>query len=271
MSNEKGGLARLGITALIASLILVSLMGASTDDFSSRRPAQLADAYQRASQAWDALSTPPVRSETAITLLREALHLLRGPSAAGYRFADLLPPERKPGQTGDLWVTLDSLRVNHLYESAIGDYKASGTDAAWVRVYLPSRRNPTRKNGDAYLESITIAYRLGESFKASLTETPRKWLRAGEDYVVFLPHPADAVEVTARMATREADLDKTLAKIETRPATVRDHEQADDFYLIVLARSAIDALKSNNLSLGRAYTRSLYEILSARTGKTVRS
>jgi hypothetical protein len=260
-----------------ARIVLIFLMtiGASTtrspEDFAAKRPAQLNDAHLRLSQAWDALSVPPVRSESAITLLREALHLLRGPTETGYRFADLDRPERKPGQTGDLWVTLETFRINHLYESAVGEYKASGKEAYWVRLYLPTRRNPTRRNGEAFLESVSIAYRLGESFKGTVTASPKKWLQAGEEYVITLPYPVDAVEVSVRMATREADLDKTIVRVETRAGVIRDHEQADDFYLVVLAKSAIEALQGNNLPMGRAYTRALYELLSARTGKSSRS
>jgi hypothetical protein len=265
--------ARFGVRGFTAcGLFLVgsiTAVGATrpTDEFAAMRPAHLNDAYQRASQAWDALSTPPVRSESAVSLLRECLHLLRGPTDAGYRFADLTPPERKTGQTGDLWVTLTTVRINHLYDSNLGEYRTSGKEAYWVHLALPTRRNPTRRNGEAFLESVSIAYRLGDSFKGTLTESPKKWFQAGEEYVMTLPYPVDAVEVTAKMATREADLDKTIVRIETRPSVVRDHEHADDFYLVVLAETAIDALKANQLPTGRAYARALYELLSARTGK----
>lgn len=259
----------LGFIVALSVFTVISAV-APGDDFASQRSAQLNDAYQRASQAWEALRTPPVRPETAQILLRETLHVLRGPSEVGYRFADIIPPERKPGQTGDLWVTLNTVRIDNLYEQEIGEYKASGKESFWIRVYLPSRRSPMRRNGEVFIDTITVFYRLGDSFKGTLTESPKKWLEAGEEYVVLLPYPADAVEVAVKMATREADLNKSVVRIETRPGVVRDHEQAEDFYLVVLADSALQALKENNIVKARAFARSLYELLSARTGQTAR-
>jgi len=227
-------------------------------------PGPLSMAFERVKAVQSLLQTPLPDLTKVRDSLREALHYLRLPVEGGYKFARIEPDTGSKTDIKEGWKTLSSAKLTSL-ESEPQPVMAKGGPSAVVSVYVPQKRDLFRNNGDVYLKEVTVSYRMA-GITGEVKREVKKWLNRGESFPIPLPLLADEVEVKAYLATREADLGKTVVDIDSRSGKVIDSEENPDFYLVLLANQALQALEKNEKTHLTAYVRALAEILQARAG-----
>ncbi len=225
-------------------------------------PTPLSMAYERVKVVHSLLQDPLPDLTKARDPLREALHYLRSPSQEGYQFARIQPETGSKTDIKEGWKTLASAKLTSL-ESEPQPVIAKGGPAAVISVFVPQKRDLFRNNGDVYLKEVTVSYRMA-GITGELKKDVGKWLNRGEFLQIPLPLLADEVEVKAYLATREADLGKTVVDIDARSGKVVDSDENPDYYLVVLLTQALQSVDKKEKSLLSAYVRAVVEILQAR-------
>ena len=162
---------------------------------------------------------------------------------------------------------MDRRRVEAAYPDAWTTLRVAGQEAWKLRIVLPERRSPFRRNGEAYLERVRVDFVIGETITGRVEKFFRRWLKPGEHAEIVLPYVVSAWEAEIQLATREYDVGKTVVTILARSGKVQDDPEGDWYHLVLLARHGLQSLKEDRLADARGFVRALHELMALRTGE----